>query len=72
MIILVLSFIHQQFFRCWAEQSGAAEACWAHNPEVRRSKLCSAKFFIESDHGCLIKRNCGKQYRSYKERPIEN
>ncbi len=26
-----------------AEQSGAVEACWAHNPEVRRSKLRSAK-----------------------------
>ncbi len=25
------------------EQSGAAEACWAHNPEVRRSKLRSAR-----------------------------
>ena len=25
------------------EQSGAVEACWAHNPEVRRSKLRSAK-----------------------------
>jgi hypothetical protein len=28
------------------EQSGAAEACWAHNPEVRRSKLRSAKYFV--------------------------
>ena len=27
------------------EQSGAVEACWAHNPEVRRSKLRSAKIF---------------------------
>ena len=27
------------------KQSGAVEACWAHNPEVRRSKLRSAKFF---------------------------
>ncbi|KAK4017877.1 hypothetical protein OUZ56_010278 [Daphnia magna] len=24
------------------QQSGAAEACWAHIPEVRRSKLRSA------------------------------
>ena len=24
------------------QQSGAVEACWAHNPEVRRSKLRSA------------------------------
>ena len=24
------------------KQSGAVEACWAHNPEVRRSKLRSA------------------------------
>ena len=27
------------------EQSGAVEACWAHNPEVRRSKLRSAIIF---------------------------
>ena len=27
------------------EQSGAVEACWAHNPEVRRSKLRSANYF---------------------------
>ena len=30
------------------EQSGAVEACWAHNPEVRRSKLRSANIFIDS------------------------
>ncbi len=31
------------------EQSGAVEACWAHNPEVRGSKPRSAKhFFSES------------------------
>ena len=29
------------------KQSGAVEACWAHNPEVRRSKLRSANFFIK-------------------------
>ena len=28
------------------KQSGAVEACWAHNPEVRRSKLRSAMFFF--------------------------
>ena len=27
------------------QQSGAVEACWAHNPEVRRSKLRSANMF---------------------------
>ena len=27
------------------EQSGAAEACWAHNPEVDGSKPSSATFF---------------------------
>ena len=27
------------------KQSGAVEACWAHNPEVRRSKLRSARNF---------------------------
>ena len=31
------------------QQSGAVEACWAHNPEVRRSKLRSArKLFFNS------------------------
>ena len=31
------------------EQSGAVEACWAHNPEVRRSKLRSATIiFLKS------------------------
>jgi hypothetical protein len=28
------------------QQSGAVEACWAHNPEVRRSKLRSANIFF--------------------------
>ena len=28
------------------EQSGAVEACWAHNPEVRGSKPRSAKYFF--------------------------
>ncbi len=28
------------------QQSGAAEACWAHNPEVRGSKPRSAKVFL--------------------------
>ena len=32
------------------EQSGAVEACWAHNPEVRRSKLRSAKAFFVKSH----------------------
>ena len=29
------------------QQSGAVEACWAHNPEVRGSKPRSANFFTE-------------------------
>ena len=33
-------------FICMWKQSGAVEACWAHNPEVRRSKLRSANFFL--------------------------
>lgn len=28
------------------KQSGAVEACWAHNPEVDRSKLSSANFIL--------------------------
>jgi hypothetical protein len=31
------------FWKNKQKQSGAAEACWAHNPEVRRSKLRSAR-----------------------------
>ena len=31
------------FLTVSSEQSGAAEARWAHNPEVRRSKLRPAK-----------------------------
>ena len=30
-----------------AEQSGAAEVCWAHNPEVDGSKPSSAKHFVQ-------------------------
>ena len=37
------------------QQSGAVEACWAHNPEVRRSKLRSANhpFFRSQRIGAL-------------------
>ena len=30
----------------FTEQSGAVEACWAHNPEVRGSKPRSANIFF--------------------------
>ena len=30
------------------KQSGAAEACWAHNPEVRGSKPRSANIFLNN------------------------
>ena len=30
------------------KQSGAVEACWAHNPEVRGSKPRSAMFIFQS------------------------
>lgn len=46
--------------RCWGEQSGAAEACWAHNPEVDGSKPSSANssfFFPTPDsHGLSLAR----------------
>ena len=42
--------VHQQ-------QSGAVEACWAHNPEVRGSKPRSASFFIFLFHS-LTNRFC--------------
>ncbi len=36
------------------KQSGAVEACWAHNPEVRGSKPRSAKYFFYSrGHVCV-------------------
>ena len=38
------------------KQSGAAEACWAHNPEVRRSKLRSARReFLSMENAFFIK-----------------
>ena len=36
------------------KQSGAVEACWAHNPEVRGSKPRSAKYFSSSETIRLI------------------
>ena len=47
----------------WAgEQSGAVGACWAHNPEVGRSKLLSAKTFSLICHSPIVKpvKNCWK------------
>ena len=35
------------------KQSGAVEACWAHNPEVRGSKPRSAKVFFPSKFDML-------------------
>ena len=40
------------------EQSGAVGACWAHNPEVGRSKLLSAKTFF-----ALLNSRMMKNYR---------
>ena len=36
---------NKQYALC-CEQSGAVEACWAHNPEVRGSKPRSATIFF--------------------------
>ena len=41
--------VKNKFQTCWdvsRKQSGAVEACWAHNPEVRGSKPRSANFFL--------------------------
>ena len=39
----------------YQKQSGAVEACWAHNPEVRRSKLRSAKVLLTwCEIRCLV------------------
>ena len=53
------------------QQSGAVEACWAHNPEVRRSKLRSANpsFFVAAvgrglvpDLDLVTERRCIAKY----------
>ena len=36
------------------KQSGAVEACWAHNPEVRGSKPRSANFSFLTNYVLLI------------------
>ena len=43
------------FFKNKHKQSGAAEACWAHNPEVRRSKLRSARQMFFDDAMYFLK-----------------
>ena len=45
---------------CRVEQSGAAEACWAHNPEVDGSKPSSASCFVFfARGGALVRGNEG-------------
>ena len=41
--------VHQTF--TYQQQSGAVEACWAHNPEVRGSKPRSANDFPFRQNG---------------------
>ena len=43
-IVGTISAMHEQ------EQSGAAEACWAHNPEVDGSKPSSATLSLLTTH----------------------
>ena len=48
------------------EQSGAVEACWAHNPEVRGSKPRSAKDIFPSSSGKPqkeTKKNCESHWQ---------
>ena len=47
--------------RIYRQQSGAVEACWAHNPEVRGSKPRSARkillfviYLEKSDNDCNV------------------
>ena len=42
----------KETFQRHAKQSGAVEACWAHNPEVRGSKPRSAIFIFISKKKC--------------------
>ena len=51
----VYIFIYRLFACSHSQQSGAAEACWAHNPEVARSKLASAIiFFLRRGYVSLV------------------
>ena len=43
------SFLSRPF--TYQQQSGAVEACWAHNPEVRGSKPRSANNFFLNNTG---------------------
>ena len=45
------------------KQSGAVEACWAHNPEVRRSKLRSARNFYFFTPNNFLLFNLSNWYR---------
>ena len=42
----ILFYVTRLLTCCTNEQSGAAEACWAHNPEGGGSKPLSASFFF--------------------------
>ena len=53
--------IHVRFLLSKWKQSGAAEACWAHNPEVDGSKPSSANNPLKSDFersNIYLKRVC--------------
>ena len=60
--ILVRSFKIEKYDRkLYRQQSGAVEACWAHNPEVRGSKPRSAKktllfvtYLEKNDNDCNV------------------
>jgi hypothetical protein len=43
--LIKIDFILTKILNNSSKQSGAVEACWAHNPEVRGSKPRSASFF---------------------------
>ena len=47
-------YVHNLIPRVLPQQSGAVEACWAHNPEVRGSKPRSAKKFFFHEHILII------------------
>ena len=57
------------------QQDGAVEACWAHNPEVCRSKLTPANFFsrisekkIETVTSQIHKRESGDIYTTFSQK----
>jgi hypothetical protein len=68
----LLLFLYKMIVALHIEQSGAVEACWAHNPEVRGSKPRSARILFQyfyvrpicDSSARLAKQACAKLFES--------